>query len=57
MGPALSDKELAQINAAAVTREFNVQPRVGKEGAPLFPELIVTAFCSSDYRTVTAVNG
>jgi len=26
----LSDKELAQINAAAVTREYNVKPHLGE---------------------------
>ena len=29
--PRLSDRELAAINAAAVTREYNVQPNLGEE--------------------------
>lgn len=29
-GPRLSDKELAAINAAAVTREYTVKPHLGK---------------------------
>ena len=29
--PRISDKELAAINAAAVTREYNVQPHLGME--------------------------
>ena len=28
-GPRLSDKELAAINAAAVTREYTVKPHLG----------------------------
>lgn len=28
--PRLTDKELAQINAAAVTREYNVKPHLGE---------------------------
>ena len=32
--PRLSDKELAQINAAAVTREYNVKPHLGERPAP-----------------------
>lgn len=28
--PRLSDKELHAINAAAVTREYNVNPRLGR---------------------------
>jgi V-type H+-transporting ATPase subunit B len=27
--PRISDKELAQINAAAVTKEYRVQPHLG----------------------------
>ena len=29
--PRLSDRELAAINAAAVTREYNVKPHLGEE--------------------------
>ena len=29
--PRISDKELSAINAAAVTREYNVQPHLGEE--------------------------
>ena len=29
--PRLSDRELAVINAAAVTREYNVKPHLGKD--------------------------
>lgn len=32
--PRLSDKELAQINAAAVTREYSVKPHLGEH--PIF---------------------
>lgn len=32
-GPRLSDAELAGINAAAVTREYRVQPHLGEEKA------------------------
>jgi hypothetical protein len=30
--PRISDKELAAINAAAVTREYRVQPHIGASG-------------------------
>lgn len=29
--PRLSDRELAAINAAAVTREYNVKPHLGED--------------------------
>jgi V-type H+-transporting ATPase subunit B len=55
MAPRLSDKELAAINAAAVTKEYNVKPRIGA----LSPSVCVgrAAEMVSDYRTVSSVNG
>jgi hypothetical protein len=52
----MSDKELAAINAAAVTREYRVQPHLGEEpwcrrgGCAL-------NYSATDYRTVSAING
>jgi hypothetical protein len=33
--PRISDKELAAINAAAVTKEYRVQPHLGKNQGAL----------------------
>lgn len=53
--PRLSDRELARINAAAVTREYNVKPHLGE---PLkHPYLQDRLNGLQDYRTVSAVNG
>jgi len=53
--PRMSDQEMAAINAAAVTREYRVQPHLGKEfRCPWYrpyPEEL------PDYRTVSAING
>ena len=57
-GTQISDGELAAINAAAVTREYRVQPHLGAyrphiccrtSSGPDFHRL--------DYRTVSAING
>jgi hypothetical protein len=53
--PRLSDKEMAAINAAAVTREYRVQPHLG-----MCPGIIITNTAKlnfPDYRTVSAING
>lgn len=36
--PRISDQELARINAAAVTKEYRVQPHLG---IPIFQSLLV----------------
>lgn len=54
--PRISDNELAAINAAAVTREYRVQPHLGTFTMTCaflsWPDAI-----SPDYRTVSAING
>ena len=52
----LSDKELAQINAAAVTREYTVKPHLGMCLLPLIQEGFLDSH-NSDYRTVSGING
>jgi hypothetical protein len=54
----LSDKELANINAAAVTKEYRIKPHLG------VLLMLLTAIQAShllgaltDYRTVSAING
>ena len=56
-GPRLSDKELAAINAAAVTREYNVQPHLGLLSIHVSTLQARTDVRCLDYRTVSAVNG
>jgi len=54
----LSDKELANINAAAVTKEYRIKPHLG-----MFFVLLTAIKASrsigalTDYRTVSAING
>lgn len=54
--PRISDNELAVINAAAVTREYRVQPHLGMF-ATTCPFLSWSDAISPDYRTVSAING
>lgn len=53
--PRMSDKELAAINAAAVTREYRVQPHLGEQVPFLEPGMRLREH--ADYRTVSAING
>lgn len=54
--PRIGDNELAAINAAAVTREYRVQPHLGMFATTSpFPSWSDTI--SPDYRTVSAING
>lgn len=57
--PRISDRELAAINAAAVTREYRVQPHLGTIAYCLYIWTAETdvASCYVDYRTVSAING
>ena len=55
----LSDKELANLNAAAVTREYRVKPHLGTNSVTFVGSYWKR--CSLhfvvDYRTVSAING
>jgi V-type H+-transporting ATPase subunit B len=54
-GAQISDGELAAINAAAVTREYRVQPHLGaSRRVPQTPDSDLSRL---DYRTVSAING
>ena len=59
--PRLSDRELAAINAAAVTKEYSVKPHLGElHWLGVFIFGVITSFfffLLLDYRTVSAVNG
>lgn len=57
--PRLSDKELAALNAAAVTREYNVHPRLGRDRVlqSARPSPILMLIVRLDYKTVSAING
>lgn len=50
--PRISDKELAAINAAAVTREYSVQPHLGEESPDDLKEAVLSlgVFCRLPYR-------
>ena len=54
--PRMSDKELAAINAAAVTKEYRVQPHLGA-ALRLVGCLSPRLTHPTDYRTVSAING
>lgn len=54
--PRMSDREMAAINAAAVTKEYRVQPHLGTPR--LMSQVTFNADPSiEDYRTVSAING
>ena len=55
--PRLTDRELLRLNAAAVTREYNVKPRLGAFICDCVLALDEVMVWMIDYRTVSAVNG